>query len=1090
MKSEFLKIAGVKSDKAFYKKYPTEAAFFKAHPEAKKTIKKAQVGISAMSSFAQNMQNIPDIQTLIQGQTQSGGVNAGMFPANDYNKMYMGMSTADEQLSKSASPYEFSVSGMDKAMNKVDISKQSPVDAAKGPSVGGIMNVLNGASEGWEALQAEKKLTDTLQTWAGVSGVVKDAAISNAFLPQQPREYYRPDDKRFTRNANELYMPKGRGSDSITQNGGNFIGGNRTEIQNTYVDDDTIYTDLEDPDNVKAYKGGGGFGSWLGQANSSLSGGGDTSFGGNIGSGSPFDGMIGGAFGNNAGSKFGGSLGSIFGPVGSLVGTAVGGYLDKEPGKQMAAQTNINSDQSFINRINMGADARRPFTANTQNGGDLVAYEDGGYMNPEYNPQVITMFGDHNADDFADYAHKFRAGGHLKSYTPPSEEAMETYALGGKLQSHWGGEVEDVSYNPYLPGSGKTAMIKGASHSKGGVGISFGGAQNGASTNSADIEAEFNEPVMEMEEGGSIDSNTGQPSTSAVVFGNIPFTKKVVAATEDADLMRLADEYDGMTIKKMIDKLNKKEIVATKKQAKGLTLMDDVDANNKWGKLDAQTAQTIVDATDLTLQQIATEKMKTADFQNTLHDLKEKISSVRGKNISAEDLGRGKIKDDLDPITKDAPLSKGKSGINIKKAQNSETIPATGTDITEEQYNDFVKKYESSKSTKGKANKDTLEFQKLYHKSFPQEALAAIQKTTKENGLSNKAKQMGLTVEDILEGKNIEKILQSNEDEYHGPRTDQYMASVKSKFNKAPELKLNDLQIRPQGSADKNDKKQFSVTAPKNNYVGAAANMLTRLLQKDNIPPIDPRQFAGEYVAAAQNTPEAVPMQRMQSQLAPIYRITNQKARNDSTASFRDALRMNQFNPEAASIIFGRKAMADQTSYDDEFKTNQAIEQQIFGGNRALINQDMATNLGFDRNQANLKSIANSKTKEINQNIASSFADKNMKYDADVMKYKVQRNLFPNFGYDQSGRIGTRGAWYNPVIPQIYGNESTIAEIPVYGPDGKIQYYKMGEEEKDTTKRPSTATEPFVPGQGYAKNGKSIVKNAKNSSVVKAYKNL
>jgi hypothetical protein len=150
----------------------------------------------------------------------------------------------------------------------------------------------------------------------------------------------------------------------------------------------------------------------------------------------------------------------------------------------------------------------------------------------------------------------------------------------------------------------------------------------------------------------------------------------------------------------------------------------------------------------------------------------------------------------------------------------------------------------------------------------------------------------------------------------------------------------------------------------------------------------------------------------------------------------------------------------------------------------------MATNLGFDRNQANLKSIANSKTKEINQNIASSFADKNMKYDADVMKYKVQRNLFPNFGYDQSGRIGTRGAWYNPVIPQIYGNESTIAEIPVYGPDGKIQYYKMGEEEKDTTKRPSTATEPFVPGQGYAKNGKSIVKNAKNSSVVKAYKNL
>jgi len=79
MKSEFLKIAGVKSDKAFYKKYPTEAAFFKAHPEAKKQIKKAQWG-DLLSSFSQN---IPDMQTLMQSQTQSGGVNASMFPSGN-----------------------------------------------------------------------------------------------------------------------------------------------------------------------------------------------------------------------------------------------------------------------------------------------------------------------------------------------------------------------------------------------------------------------------------------------------------------------------------------------------------------------------------------------------------------------------------------------------------------------------------------------------------------------------------------------------------------------------------------------------------------------------------------------------------------------------------------------------------------------------------------------------------------------------------------------------------------------------------------------------------------------------------------------
>jgi hypothetical protein len=44
MKAKFLKIAGVKNEEQFYKKYPTEAAFFKAHPDAKKQIKKAQTG--------------------------------------------------------------------------------------------------------------------------------------------------------------------------------------------------------------------------------------------------------------------------------------------------------------------------------------------------------------------------------------------------------------------------------------------------------------------------------------------------------------------------------------------------------------------------------------------------------------------------------------------------------------------------------------------------------------------------------------------------------------------------------------------------------------------------------------------------------------------------------------------------------------------------------------------------------------------------------------------------------------------------------------------------------------------------------------
>ena len=56
MKNTILKMAGVKDEKSFYKKYPTEAAFLKAHPKAKAQLKKfatgGQINAQAMQQFA------------------------------------------------------------------------------------------------------------------------------------------------------------------------------------------------------------------------------------------------------------------------------------------------------------------------------------------------------------------------------------------------------------------------------------------------------------------------------------------------------------------------------------------------------------------------------------------------------------------------------------------------------------------------------------------------------------------------------------------------------------------------------------------------------------------------------------------------------------------------------------------------------------------------------------------------------------------------------------------------------------------------------------------------------------------------------
>src|SRR5690606_17864960 len=74
----------------------------------------------------------------------------------------------------------------------------------------------------------------------------------------------------------------------------------------------------------------------------------------------------------------------------------------------------------------------------------------------------------------------------------------------GELQTLWGGEVEPISYNPYLPDAGESVMFKGDSHSEGGIGINYGKNK---------IEVEGGEPAVKLKDGGNNDSLT--------VFGNM-----------------------------------------------------------------------------------------------------------------------------------------------------------------------------------------------------------------------------------------------------------------------------------------------------------------------------------------------------------------------------------------------------------------------------------------------------------------------------------------------------------------------------------------------------------------------------------------
>lgn len=90
MVKQFLKIAGVKTQNEFYKKYPTEAAFFRAHPEAQRLVhqKMAYGGMYAYPDGGPtgqdlNSMNVPSIPTPnadMQGMLWGAPPSIGMVP--------------------------------------------------------------------------------------------------------------------------------------------------------------------------------------------------------------------------------------------------------------------------------------------------------------------------------------------------------------------------------------------------------------------------------------------------------------------------------------------------------------------------------------------------------------------------------------------------------------------------------------------------------------------------------------------------------------------------------------------------------------------------------------------------------------------------------------------------------------------------------------------------------------------------------------------------------------------------------------------------------------------------------------------------
>ena len=983
-------------------------------------------------------------------------------------------------------------------------SASKDIGSSNMPGIDQVANFATDAASAYNAFGDERKQLRSAQQNKGVSDVQLTAANSRDVDSRRQMQ------DTFSKQRNAMMQPmtgenlfpvNGVGSNILAQNGGRFQGGG--EIQNTYapnnIYDDGGYEPLNDS-NIKNFRDGGFFTAQSGGDFSSFMNAGGTNIASNA---------VSSGFNNNAGVKTGKAaadvvkmipgVGPVVGAVAAPVLEAIGGGLDQafgDAGKIQKTQAAVNRNMASI-----GAAAQ---TKNIQSQNQSYM-KDGGWVSNNWTPQVIASFGDHSAKDVYDYAHEgmnnLRAGDHLRNYTPPSEHAMETYAMGGQLQTHWGGEAETISHNPYMPGSGETAMFRGASHDNGGIGVSYGNAQNGS--NGSQVEVEGGEPMYEMQDGGSVDPNTGQPSVTGVILGNIKASNDVVKSTGDDHLIKLYNDYGG-TFKSMGAKLAKEENKGNEFMRKASNIANNAD-NTKWGSLAKSTADIIQKAGDNRLKSAATSKIKLANLQTAINDAANEHSAFLGKKLSAEDYGKGIVAIDKDPITMHNSVSR--NGNSLRKLDDGGAVTTTNT-TTQPTFNSekeaiaagFVKRADGTwhKTTKGDIIKPKVTMTANANKDIP------VQHQDSNTGLYG-----GVTPEQFEEYK-------KKNDWYpdwkgFDPKNKKHVAKYENAFNaKAKELgsdiqlgqpdKINQSGLFGQqdlsaiidmnsGKATSGDtdqvanvknspNKPFDVVPYKQNKYAQYANMLSQFIPKTKLPDLDPRQLAGEMYALQNNNVDPVQANFYHPELGVPYDISYQDQLNANQSDYRSAQRMAGYNPAAQANLNAQKYAANSNILGQQFRANQAEKDKVYGENRNILNDAKLKNLGIADTQYQRQSQALSNTKAVNERALSSIADKYLQNDERNMAYNVQSNMFPTYGYDASGKIHTQGIAPSFNIPQVYGGKGSVKELPVYNADGTIDHYKMQEA---TTQNGGSINK---------KNKASIVKNAKNGSIVKLHKNF
>lgn len=213
-------------------------------------------------------------------------------------------------------------------------------------------------------------------------------------------------------------------------------------------------------------------------------------------------------------------------------------------------------------------------------------------------------------------------------------------------------------------------------------------------------------------------------------------------------------------------------------------------------------------------------------------------------------------------------------------------------------------------------------------------------------------------------------------------------------------------------------------------------------------------QILPELYTAATNQVEPVFMQEYEPQLYQDYEVSFQDQLNENQASFSALSKAVGNDPSALSVLAAQKYGADSGVLANEFRTNQAIEQDVVNKNIALLNDAELKNIGLADTQFVRQSTAKSKTKLKNELVLNSISDKITQNAYEQRLQRVYENMYPNYRFGEDYQTD----YYGPTAGEAVSFPGTSPELQPINQDAQVTVRtdKNGKLVSTSKKYPST----------------------------------